>query len=53
MDKTIYEVLTSQRFANWYTADLEDYLQGTEKAKSKEEILADIRKLFKLSPPTA
>jgi len=46
----IYDTLTRQPFYNWYCedGDFEKHIAGDEDAKSKEEILEDIKTLFKL-----
>lgn len=44
----IYLGISRQPFYDWYceNGDFEKHIQGDENAKSKEEILEDIRKLF-------
>lgn len=39
-------ILSSQRFADWYENDYQDYIEGAEDAKSVEEIQEDISRLF-------
>lgn len=46
--KKIELALSRQPFFEWYNEDYEEFIQGTEEAKSKEEILEDIKKLFSL-----
>jgi len=44
----IYNGISKQPFYDWYNedGDFEKFIQGTDDAKSKEEILEDIKKLF-------
>lgn len=48
--ETIYNTLTKQSFYDWYCedGDFEKYIAGDEDAKSKEQILEDVKTLFKL-----
>lgn len=43
----IYNILTGRTFEEWYNKDFMDYIEGDDKAKSKKDILADIKNLFK------
>lgn len=43
----IEDALSRQTFYDWYNNDYEEFIQGMEEAKTKEEILEDIGKLFK------
>ena len=47
----IYNGISKQPFYDWYNedGDFEKFIQGAEDAKSKEEILEDIKKLFLIS----
>lgn len=40
--------LSRQPFYDWYNNDYEEFIQGTEEAKSREEIIEDIKKLFNI-----
>lgn len=46
-ENKILEVLSSHKFESWYEKDFLDYVQGEVDAKSKEEILKDIKSIFK------
>ncbi len=49
MAEKIYETLHGQRFDNWYREKFEAYIgDGIYLKITKEDILADIRRLFKL-----
>lgn len=43
----IYNVLSGGTFEEWYNKDFMDYIEGDDKAKSKGDILADIKDMFK------
>ena len=47
----IYNGISKQPFYDWYNedGDFEKFIQGAEDAKSKEEILEDINRLFLIS----
>lgn len=45
----VYEMLTKQAFSDWYEKDFVDHLQGEDDAKSKKEILADLKKMIEKS----
>ena len=40
--------LERQAFADWYETDFIDYVEGAEDARSKEEILEDIKRIFRI-----
>lgn len=42
----IYDMLSSQRFFDWYGSTFEDHITGEEDAKSTEEIKDDIRRML-------
>ena len=42
----VLEMLQSGRFADWYENDFSDYVQGEDNSKSRDEILADIKKML-------
>ena len=42
----IYNILASARFEKWHDGEFMDYIRGEQEAKSKEEILEDIRVKF-------
>lgn len=49
--EAIYEMLSTQKFYNWYCdgGRFDDFIQGgIEYVLSKDEILDDIRKIFRL-----
>lgn len=51
VDDVVNEVetmLSKQPFYDWYNTDYEKFISGDEDAKSKEEILEDIKKLLNL-----
>jgi hypothetical protein len=43
----ILNVLGGRTFEEWYKKDFIDFIEGDEKAKSKEAILKDIENMFK------
>lgn len=45
----IYIGLTKQSFADWYNSqEFDAHISGDEGAKTKEEILKDIQRIFRL-----
>lgn len=44
----IFEGLGSQKFFDWYEKDFANFIQGDENAKSQEEILHDIQRIFNI-----
>lgn len=48
LEEQIRDALESQRFFDWYTKDFDSYLVGDTNCKTKEQILEDIRRIFRL-----
>lgn len=49
IQEIILEAIQGQKFADWYnTGRFDDYITGQEPKITKEEILKDIVKIFKL-----
>jgi uncharacterized membrane protein len=46
--KKIENGLSRQTFYDWYNDDYEKFISGDENAKSEEEIIEDIKRLFNL-----
>ena len=46
----IYNALSTQRFADWYNEGgrFDEHLQDMERGPSREAILADIKRLFRI-----
>lgn len=42
----VYEMLTKQRFVDWYEGKFVDHIGGEEDCASKQEILSDLKKLL-------
>ena len=42
----IFDVLSSSSFERWWDKHFMDFISGEENAKSKEQILADIARIF-------
>jgi hypothetical protein len=47
-ESKIYDALLSFDFDEWYEKDFKDHVVGEEKAPSKEQILKDIKSIFKV-----
>lgn len=47
IENKILNVLEMERFHQWYETDFVNYIGGIENAKSKEDILNDIKEMFK------
>lgn len=49
IEEKILATLESQKFADWYnTGNFDKYISGDAPTITKEEILAEIKKLFRL-----
>lgn len=46
MEEKIYQMLMGAQFENWYENEFMDHVEGEEGAKSKEEILEDIKRML-------
>lgn len=45
----ILNMITTQRFADFYSSELEDYITGEEDALAREEIIANLQELMNFS----
>ncbi len=43
----ILNVMSGSMFEKWYDKDFIDYIEGTDGCKSRQEILEDIKNVFK------
>jgi len=43
----IYNILSGGTFEEWWKKDFMDHIEGTDNAKSREDILADLKNMFK------
>lgn len=43
----IYNILSGSTFEKWYNKDFMDHMEGTDNSKTREDILADIKNMFK------
>jgi len=46
-EEKIYDMLMGHTFEEWYKNEFEDHVSGEEKAKSKEEIIKDIKSMLR------
>ena len=46
IEAKIYAMLTYQRFVDWHDLDFSNHIEGVPEAKTKMEILEDIRELL-------
>lgn len=46
IEEKIYAMLMDQTFMEWYDNDFNDHIEGDAEAKSKKELLEDIKKLL-------
>ncbi|MFY0656428.1 MAG: hypothetical protein JXR12_06730 [Neptunomonas phycophila] len=44
--KAVFGMLMGAAFEEWYENDFQDYVEGEEGCKSKEEIQADIKRML-------
>ena len=46
MEEKIYQMLMGASFETWYENEFMDHVEGEEGAKSKEEIIEDIKRML-------
>lgn len=44
--ESILQALQGQQFADWYQDEMERFILGTDDSPTKDEILADIQRMF-------
>ena len=43
----VLEMLSGSKFERWYETTYTDFIEGADNAKSKEEIIEDVKRLLK------